>query len=89
MDEIQRNRLLSESEKGQKASYVYEMYLEEFVNSLEKELSDAFFSSAPDPEQLLELKRLSMALGAIKAKVIKDIEGGKIADKLLAEDKVH
>lgn len=89
MDEMQKARLISESDKGQRASYVLEMYLGDFIKKVESELTEAFFNSVPDPDQLMEVKRLSMALGAIKARVQKDIDDGKMADKLLAESKPH
>lgn len=89
MDDMQKARLISESDKGQRASYVLEMYLGDFIKKVEFELTEAFFNSSPDPDQLMEVKRLSMALGAIKSKVQKDIDDGKMADKLLAESKPH
>ena len=82
-------RLQHDVELGQRAQHVYDLYLDDFIKRLEQELYHSFLSSAPNPDDLLALKQLSMALGALKERVLSDIDGGKVALKQLSEATRH
>lgn len=85
MSPEQQVSLQSDVDLGQRAQHVYDLYLEDFIKRLEQELYQSFLSSAPNPDDLLALKQLSMALGALKERVLSDIDGGKVALQQLSE----
>ena len=89
MNPEQQARLQAEIDLGQRAQHVFDVYLDDFIKRLEQELYQRFLSCPPDQADLLSLKQLSMALGALKERVLSDIDGGKVALKQLSEATRH
>lgn len=89
MNSEQQYRLQQEADLGQRAQHVYDLYLEDFIKRLEGELYQKFLACPPDQEDLLTLKQLTMALSALKERVLSDIDGGKVALKQLSEATKH
>lgn len=89
MNPEQQVSLQADVDRGQRAQHVYDIYLEDFIRRLELELYNSFLSIPPNPDELLGLKQLSMALNALKERVLSDIDGGKVALKQLSEATKH
>lgn len=89
MNNDQQTRLQSDVDLGQRAQHVFDLYLDDFIKRLESELYQRFLTCPPDQADLLSLKQLAMALGALKERVLSDIDGGKVALKQLSEATKH
>lgn len=89
MNTEQEANLRRDIDKGQKAEHVLEMYLDGFLTQLEQELYQGFCQSQPDPDQLMDIKRLSMAVAALRNRVLADIDSGKAALKQLSDQQKH
>lgn len=89
MNNEQQARLQGDVDLGQRAQQVFDLYLDDFIKRLESELYQRFLTCPPDQADLLGLKQLAMALGALKERVLSDIDGGKVALKQLSEATKH
>jgi hypothetical protein len=74
----QEVQLRNEVALGQRASSAYSSYIKDFVDKENKELFSLFISSE-DLNELPKLKEYQLAIAAIEAAVLKDIETGKMA----------
>ena len=84
------NQLRQEIEKGNRAIHAYEMYVKEFIERVEADLYQQFLSvSTQEENTILEIKRLSTALAALKHAILQDIETGKLAEKQLSDEIKH
>lgn len=75
---------------GTKAKHAYELYVRDFIERVEKQLYDNF-QACPvgQDETVLEIKRLSAALAALKQAILSDIETGRMAELQLAKTEKH
>ena len=81
----QEARLQSEVELGRRAQQASDLYIEDFIKRLERELYESFISCTLDVDQLVRIKQLSMVIEDMKKRVLSDIDGGKVALKQLSE----
>ena len=89
MNSEQQLRLQKDVDLGQRAQHVLDLYLDDFIKRIEQDLYNHFLGCQPDSERLMELKRLSMALSALKERVLSDIDSGKVALQQLSEATKH
>lgn len=89
MNVEQEARLRSEVELGRRAQQASDLYIEDFIKRLERELYESFISCTLDVAQLVHIKQLSMVIEDVKKRVLSDIDGGKVALKQLSEAIKH
>jgi reverse gyrase len=74
------NKIEEEIKLGKQAQQAYDLYLKRFIAEKQEDIFKAFIQvSISEPEKVLELKRLQMALSALETALLSDIETGKLA----------
>jgi len=74
-----------EVEFGRKAQVAYDTYIKDFLEVKNNQLRGEFINCEPNPDELMFLKNLQMALMELQTSVESDIDTGKMASRMLAE----
>jgi hypothetical protein len=89
MNSEQEARLQTDVDRGQRAQHVYDTYFEDFIKRINEELFNSFLIVDPDPDYIMKLKYLQMAVSSLEGRIKSDIDGGKVALRQLSDAIKH
>lgn len=84
------DQLRQEQIVGARAERAYEEFIKHFINERRKELFNAFqVESVTNPDNLMEIKRMTMALSALEQEILTIIQTGQLASTSLKKMETH
>jgi len=83
----QRQQLLDEVQRGDKALKAYDFFIKDFIERKKSVLFDKFKTiGIEQTDNILEIKRMAITLDSMDVEITSLIDTGKMAAKTLADD---